>query len=212
MSENKISILRHFGPSIVKIKMPNLMVKILNEYSEKIILDTKKSNELNHGDNLVGNVKQEFRLEEEIMTTSGLMKLLGNTCKTWLTTTEKKDITSFKILSCWIVRQFKNEYNPIHSHGGHISGVGYLKIPKYFGETSQSAKNYNPNGRLTLVHGAKMFNSPSVLDIIPEVGDFYLFPHYMMHSVYPFNNSDEERRSISFNAIIDQEIYNVYGK
>ncbi len=27
--------------------------------------------------------------------------------------------------------QFENEYNPIHYHDGHISGVGYLKIPKF---------------------------------------------------------------------------------
>ena len=33
----------------------------------------------------------------------------------------------------------------------------------------------------------------------------------MMHTVYPFSNSKEERRSISFNARIDDEIYNVYG-
>jgi hypothetical protein len=32
-----------------------------------------------------------------------------------------------------------------------------------------------------------------------------------MHTVYPFSNSKEERRSISFNAKIDDEIYNVYG-
>jgi len=31
-----------------------------------------------------------------------------------------------------------------------------------------------------------------------------------MHTVYPFKNSNEERRSISFNAKIDNSIYNVY--
>ena len=33
----------------------------------------------------------------------------------------------------------------------------------------------------------------------------------MMHTVYPFVGTDEERRSISFNARIDDEFYNVYG-
>jgi hypothetical protein len=33
----------------------------------------------------------------------------------------------------------------------------------------------------------------------------------MMHTVYPFAGSDEERRSISFNASIDQNIYDVYS-
>ena len=44
---------------------------------------------------------------------------------------------------------------------------------------------------------------------IPEVGHFYLFPNYLMHTVYPFNE-EGERRSISFNAKIDSEIYDVY--
>ena len=66
-------------------------------------------------------------------------------------------------------------------------------------------------GRLQLIHGARMFLSPSTLNIKPEVGDFYFFPHYLMHTVFPFKGSDEERRSISFNARIDEKIFNVYG-
>jgi len=31
-----------------------------------------------------------------------------------------------------------------------------------------------------------------------------------MHTVYPFHDTDEERRSVSFNALIDEEIYNIY--
>ena len=32
-----------------------------------------------------------------------------------------------------------------------------------------------------------------------------------MHSVFPFKGTDEERRSISFNALIDENIDDVYG-
>jgi hypothetical protein len=52
--------------------------------------------------------------------------------------------------------------------------------------------------------------SNSKLKIIPEVGDFYFFPHYLMHTVFPFKNTDEERRSISFNANIDKKIFETY--
>ena len=54
-----------------------------------------------------------------------------------------------------------------------------------------------------------MFLSESTFNIEPKVGDFYFFPHYLMHTVYPFSDSDEERRSISFNANIDADIYKV---
>jgi len=46
--------------------------------------------------------------------------------------------------------------------------------------------------------------------ITPEVGDFYIFPHYLMHTVYPFKDTDEERRSISFNAVVDEKIFDVH--
>ena len=56
-----------------------------------------------------------------------------------------------------------------------------------------------------------MFLSSSKFEIIPQVGDFYFFQNYLMQTVYPFKDTDEERRSISFNATIDDSIYNVYG-
>ncbi len=62
-------------------------------------------------------------------------------------------------------------------------------------------------GNLQLIHGNRLFLCPSMLDIKPQVGDFYFFPHYLMHSVYPFKGTSEERRSISFNALIDDKIY-----
>ena len=61
---------------------------------------------------------------------------------------------------------------------------------------------------MQLIHGSKMFLSHSTLNIVPEVGDFYFFPNYLMHTVYPFNGTAEERRSISFNANIDEKIFN----
>ncbi len=116
------------------------------------------------------------------------------------------------MLSSWIVRQFKNEYNPTHWHGGHISGAGYLKIPKNLGKPVQETKKNNERGKLQFIHGSRMFLSSSCFNVTPKVGDFYLFPHYLMHQVFPFSDTDEERRSISFNAEIDENIFNVYGK
>jgi len=110
-----------------------------------------------------------------------------------------------------VVRQFENEYNPTHWHSGHISGAGFLKLPKSFGENKQKKMiNAYSGGNLQLIHGSRMFMCNSVINIKPEVGDFYFFPNYLMHAVFPFKNSKEERRSISFNASIDENIYNVY--
>ena len=62
-----------------------------------------------------------------------------------------------------------------------------------------------------MIHGNRQFLSQSMYVITPKVGDFYFFPHYLMHLVYPFSGTDEERRSISFNATVDQNVFNVFG-
>ena len=102
--------------------------------------------------------------------------------------------------------------DPTHWHGGHISGAGFLKVPKNFGTHKQKKNNtIYEGGNLQLIHGSRMFLCQSTLSIKPQVGDFYFFPNYLMHTVFPFKDSNEERRSISFNAFVDEEIYNVYS-
>ena len=211
MSEENYFVLKPFGPSIVKLKIPENLVDKLNIYVDKIINDKKKSSELDHGAQLAGMVTQEFKLEQNFMEEVGWGRFLGNACQKWIELVYKKKISKFEIISSWIVRQFKDEYNPTHWHGGHISGVGYLKVPSNLGSTKQVNKKTNLNGYLQLIHGSKMFMSESVYNVKPVVGDFYLFPNYMMHTVFPFTDNDGERRSISFNAKVDDHIYNVYG-
>ncbi len=206
-----IKVIRPFGPTIAKVKMPKDLINELNSHLDDIVSDAEKSKKLDYGKYLAGNVKNEFQLEKNYITLSGLKVFLEENTKEWIHQSTKQEIKKFEIIDSWIVRQFENEYNPLHSHGGHISGVGYLKLPKTFGETYQKNKQENYNGKLQLVHGSRMFLSPINLNIQPELGDFYFFPNYLMHCVYPFINSNEERRSISFNAYIDNDIYNVHG-
>ena len=87
-----------------------------------------------------------------------------------------------------------------------------MKVPKTLGSFVQDKgdKVYK-GGTLNLIHGSRQFLSHSIFQIKPKVGNFYLFPNYMMHTVYPFKGTDDERRSISFNANIDPNIYNVYA-
>tara|TARA_B100000579_G_scaffold343126_1_gene295339 strand:- start:1389 stop:2012 length:624 start_codon:yes stop_codon:yes gene_type:complete len=207
-----MKVIRPFGPTIAKVKMSSDLVKKLNQYVDEIIVNEKKSNDQNYGKMLAGNVKQEFLLDKEFTVFSGWQNFLKENTEEWIFQSTKEKIQEFKIIDTWIVRQFENEYNPLHSHGGHISGVGYLKLPEDFGKTIQIDKQDNFNGQLQLVHGSKMFLSPITLNVKPEVGDFYFFPNYLMHCVYPFKNSNAERRSVSFNAWIDQKFYSVHGR
>ena len=205
--------IKTFGPSIVKAKIPEKLLNDLNEYVDKIIEDKEKAKKLDLGPKLAGDVTQEFQLEGEFAKKIGWLQFLANVTSEWIKFETGKKITEFNVTSSWIVRQFKNEYNPIHWHSGHISGAGFLKVPKTLGSHLQDKgdKKYS-GGNLNLIHGSNMFLSRSMYEIKPEVGDFYFFPHYVMHTVYPFKGTEEERRSISFNATIDERIYDVYGK
>ena len=213
MSEkNELKVIKPFGPTIARVKMSNELIKVLNDYVDKTISDKNKIKDLDHGNNLAGNVTQEFKLEKKFIEESGYKNFLSKSIHEWLKISGYKEIKDFEIISSWIVRQFKNEYNPVHWHGGHISGVGYLKVPESFGETAQPLSNKNnKNGNLELIYGSRQFLSDSSFSIKPETGYFYFFPHYMMHTVYPFTGTNEERRSVSFNATIDEKSFYVYG-
>ena len=198
-------ILKPFGPSIAKVKIPDQIIIDMNKFVDDLTKDEEKMTNLDHGHHLAGNVSQEFRLDIEFMKKIKWAEFLGKSCQKWLLDGHNIPIKKFDIIASWVVKQFKNDYNPIHYHSGQISGVGYLKVPKDMGNTVQKSKTINHNGKLVLIDGSKKFVCTPTYVIKPEVGDFYFFPSYMMHTVYPFSDTSEERRSVSFNAKIDDD-------
>ena len=208
MNEDKITIVSPFGPSIAKVEIPEKILKILNDHVDKVVNDEELSKKFDDGKNLIGNVKQEISLSKDIIEKSGWLSFLAKSTQSWIKNSIGRDITKFNVNGSWVVSQYANEYNPVHWHSGHISGAGFLKVPSTFGETFQKGKK-NLNGKLVLINGQRSFMSDSKYEIIPKVGDFYIFPHYLMHTVYPFKDTDEERRSISFNASVDEKTFGV---
>ena len=124
MTEEEPLLYRPFGPTIFKVKIPEKIIQELNNYIDTIIEDKERSKKLDHGARLAGQVSQEFSLEKEFMIKIGWGKFLAESTKQWIQMSAQKTITKFNIINSWIVRQFKNEYNPTHWHGGHISGAG----------------------------------------------------------------------------------------
>ena len=185
--------------------MPKKIVADMNEYVDDLIKNKNEMDKLNHGKYLAGNVTNEFRLDIEFMKKIKWAEFLAKSCQQWLLEGHNITVKKFEIIASWIVKQFKNEYNPIHYHSGQISGVGYLKVPGNMGNTVQKTKKNNHNGKLVLIEGSKKFLCNPTYIITPREGDFYFFPSYMMHTVYPFSDTDEERRSVSFNARIDDD-------
>ena len=209
MDKDKLNIISPFGPSIAKVKIPEKIIKTLNDHVDEVKTSEKMSKKFDGGKTLIGNVTQEILLSQEIIKESGWLTFLAKATKAWIKYVLNQEITKFNINSSWVVSQYANEYNPVHWHNGHISGAGFLKLPSTFGETFQKDKK-NLNGNLSLIHGQRAFMSDAQFKIRPVVGDFYIFPHYLMHTVYPFKDTDEERRSISFNALVDEKTFDVH--
>jgi len=202
-----MKVISPFGPKIAKLKISNYFIKKLNNEVDKIISKKNLLKKFDYSNKLVGQVKQEFQIPKSFIK-KNLEKTIYKEVNKYIYKSLGKKISSIKIKNFWVVRQFNNEYNPIHFHDGHISGVGYLKIPKFI---LKNRKKTNIDGSIDFINGNKMLLSESIYNHQPKVGDMILFPHYLMHTAYPFK-SNGERRSFSFNLEIDKKIANVFTK
>ena len=202
-----MKVISPFGPKIAKLKFSNKLINKINNEVDKILSKKNLLKKLDYSKKLVGQVKQEFQLPKSFIT-KNLEKVIFNEVEKYVFQTLGKKVKKISIKNFWIVRQFNNEYNPIHYHDGHISGVGYLKIPKFISKNNKKSKI---DGTIDFVNGNKMFLSDSIYNHQPKVGDVILFPHYLMHTAYPFKSTGE-RRSFSFNLEIDSKIANVFSR
>mgnify|MGYP001359088135 FL=1 len=83
-------VIKNFGPSVLKVKIPQNIVDAINQYIDSIIIDKKKIKDLNAGDNLVGDVTQEFSLEKEFIKKSGWGIFLASCVNKWVEFETKK--------------------------------------------------------------------------------------------------------------------------
>ena len=136
-----MKILSPFGPKLGKIKIPSKIISLLNSEVERIIQSKKKLKKNDYSKKVVGQVYQEIKISKQFIDKNlkrFIYKIISKYIKETINIRPKK----FIIKNLWVVRQFKNEYNPVHFHDGYISGVGYLKVPK---NLTRSKKKLNTN-------------------------------------------------------------------
>jgi hypothetical protein len=204
---SQLKVLAPFGPKIAMLKFPESVIKKINFEADRIIKQKKLVKKYDYSKNLVGQVKQEIQLPS-IFIKKNIYKHISSTIREYVKVSTGKLTKKVKIINFWIVRQYAHEYNPVHYHNGHVSGVGYLKLPK---QLNKDKKKLKTNGSIDFINGSKMFLNNSVFNHNPKVGDVILFPNYLMHTAYPFS-VEGERRSFSFNVEIDSNIANVFHK
>ena len=188
---------RAFGPTIGKGKLSRKFINTINSQIDKSII-TKKND---YSSKLASQIKNELKISTSFIK-KNLSKELIKNIKSYLKVSKIEKIKEIKIINLWVVKQLKNEYNPIHYHNGQLSGVGYLKIPKNMNQNkSIKNKKIKTNGTIDFINGQRNFLCESIYNLNPKVGDLLLFPNYLMHTAYPFN-IEGERRSFSFNVKI----------
>jgi len=186
--------IRPFGPAIGKTRVSKKFIKKINDE-----FDLKVNNRnSDYSSKLASQIKNEIKLNTNFIKKNLVKEIIFNVQK-FLKKEKIKNIKEIRIINLWVVRQFKGEYNPIHYHEGDLSGVGYVKLPKNM-TTNNHIKNkkIKTNGTIDFINGQKNFLSKSIYNVVPKIGDMYVFPNYLMHTAYPFN-TEGERRSFSFN-------------
>jgi len=108
--------------------------------------------------------------------------------------------------SIWVNEMKQHEYNPAHIHRGMLytglSSVMILKLPSTYGK-EYSAEHIQQNGRLQILGAAN--GQFAKIDYQPpmDLRDFYVFPYDMRHCVYPFNGTNETRRTLAANCDVE---------
>tara|TARA_Y100001963_G_scaffold133998_1_gene194160 strand:- start:324 stop:968 length:645 start_codon:yes stop_codon:yes gene_type:complete len=201
--ENKeLQICRPFGPSIGICRLPQELIDDFNKDCDNIVADKEKAKKHDYSAYLAGNVKQELTISEDVW--AKWAPYFENLVEVYLAA-HPQDAGEFKkqFQSKWYVRSFPGDFNPVHIHTGcQISCVGYLGLPKGIEKEwyKEDDKDYCPSaGNIEMLYGQAQLFSSNTLRLRPAVRDFFIFPWWMHHMVYPFR-SKGERRSFSFNV------------
>tara|TARA_R110000824_G_C15138722_1_gene669792 strand:+ start:616 stop:1287 length:672 start_codon:yes stop_codon:yes gene_type:complete len=215
-----IQLLQPWSTFVMKLKMSDSLIKTALKMTNDALIEKNKP----YGKSLAGQIDEEWGLMDKFLSEEYLnLKNYITQASTQYTimanvqnnsNIEDNNLPNTTISEIWSVHQYDNEYNPIHLHTAQISGVFYLKIPEYLPTKKQHQEHDTDDGSIVFINnsagnngmgGLIPWGNKSYLKVNPQVGDFYLFPACMYHTVYPFRTETgkEERRSVSFNVFIN---------
>ena len=181
----------NWGPLLYKTNVGEEDVK-------KILSLCKRDKDKDMREHLAGHLKEEYSLDPK-----DVMPILAPYFLSYQKAAhEHYNIAFKKVLNMkgvWVNFMKEGEYNPPHVHGGALSCVLYLQIPKDIKENNKTHISNSPQpGSITFKYGEFLRFNNNEHFFLPDVGDFCIFPAWLSHCVYPFK-SKEERISLSAN-------------
>ena len=123
----KYDIYQPFGPSILKVRMPQGYVNLINAEADRILYDEKLSKEKDWSHNLAGNVRKEIEIDHNKI--ENFPEFLAAMSKTYYKhAIDKEPAEGSKVaFRVWAVSQYAGDFNPMHIHDANLSGVAFLK-------------------------------------------------------------------------------------
>ena len=190
----------HLGTMLMKFELPVNLIDDMNKAYDKHREDMPS-----HNDQLAGKIADEKKVNSIL---SEEMKQTFQTC--FDKYIEMRSMTKWDCVPgpCWINEMKSGEYNPTHFHTSlnadlGLSSVLMLKRPDWYG-VEASREEAPANGWLEFTGGDQAPLSKSQIRVDAQVGGFYVFPYTLLHGVYPFNSTDEVRRTLSYNCDLIQ--------
>ena len=196
------------GEQISKFIFPKEFTDVINR-----AYDNNKKSLPEWNEELVGKIQSEHNVNQ--IMTDQLKKIFMACFQQYMAHLENaftfKHIMrsqTLKLGDAWINEMCAGEYNPAHFHQGKksltgLSSVLILKIPKTYGR-EYSRHDMPSNGVLEFIGGQQHPLAVSQKRIHPKVGDFYVFPYSLIHTVYPFRDTPDTRRTLSYNCDLVQ--------
>ena len=195
------------GQSILRYETPIDIFNTINSVYEQKFNQLEPANK-----QLVGKIKNEHSLFYDGEDESKMKRhnTLPNNVLDWFMGMfhhylEFNHIRDYKthLNSIWINEMKSHEYNPVHVHQGNLftglSSVMILKLPNTYG-VEYSAEQAPQNGKLQILGASS--GQFAKIDYEPpmKLRDFYIFPYDMRHCVYPFNGTNDTRRTLAANC------------
>ena len=184
------------GSMVLKFTLPMQIIDKINKSYDKRLSELPA-----HNTELAGKIAEE-KLVDDLMTDD--MKGLFVGCFQQYLKSIQKPWWGISLSTAWINEMRAGEYNPFHYHTSKITDLGLssvlvLKTPDTYGEEFSNPDDPS-NGYLEFTGGNQDPLGVSQFRTNAQVGEFYVFPYTMLHGVYPFNGTEQTRRTLSYNC------------
>jgi len=195
------------GQSILRYEVPLDIFSAINSLYEKNRSTLDPANK-----QLVGKIenehslfyggKDESKMKNHNRLTQDVLKYFMDMFTHYLNWNKIREYETH-LNSIWVNEMKEHEYNPVHIHRGTLftglSSVMILNLPSTYGK-EYSNDEVPQNGKLQILGSAS--GQFAKIDFQPslKVRDFFIFPYDMRHCVYPFNSTNETRRTLAANC------------